>query len=71
MSKPVLKALDGLPGVALVPMPIEGFGHQTELNDEVAGEVLRLDLASFFLPEAKEGRFITSHDDPGIRAADE
>src|SRR5207302_3247899 len=29
-------------GVALVPMPVEGFGHLTELDDEVAGQVLRL-----------------------------
>jgi hypothetical protein len=27
MPEPVLNAFDGLPGVALVPMPVEGFGH--------------------------------------------
>jgi hypothetical protein len=42
MPKPVLKAFDGLPGVALVPKPVEGFSHHAELDDEVAGEVLGL-----------------------------
>ena len=27
MSKPVLNAFNGLSGIALVPIPVEGFGH--------------------------------------------
>jgi hypothetical protein len=42
MPQPMLDAFDGLPGVALVPMPVERFSHQPELDDEVAGQVLRL-----------------------------
>ena len=38
---------DGLPGLALVPVPVERFGHEAQLDDEVAGEVLWLDLAAF------------------------
>ena len=42
-----------------------------ELHDQVAGQVLRLGLAPFLAPKADQGRFITAHDDPGVRAADE
>jgi hypothetical protein len=69
MPQPMLDAFDGQPGVALVPMPVKGFGHQPELDDEVAGEVLRLDLASFLAPQAEQGGFIVAHNDPGVGAA--
>ena len=71
MPQPMLDAFDRLPGVALVPMPVEGFSHQPELDDEVAGQVLRLGLAPFLAPEADQGGFIVAHDDPGVGAADE
>ena len=58
-------------GVALVPGAIEVLGHGAELDDQVAGQVLRLGLASFLPPEADQGGFIAAHDDPGVRAADE
>ena len=71
MPQPMLDAFDRLPGVALVPMPVEGFSHEPELDDEVAGQVLRLGLAPFLPPQADQGGFIVAHDDPGVRAADE
>jgi hypothetical protein len=71
MPQPMLNAFDRLPGVALVPMPVEGFGHEPELDDEVAGQVLRLGLPPFLEPEADQGGFIVAHDDAGVRAADE
>ena len=43
----------------------------SELNDEVAGEVLRLDLAPFLAPKPQQSGFIDTHDGPGVRAADE
>ena len=52
-------------------MAVEGFGDHTELDDEVAGEVLRLDLAALFPPKAQQGGLVIAHDDPGVRAADE
>ena len=67
----MLDAFDCLPSVALVPISVEGFGHQAELDDKVAGQVLRLGLAPFLAPQADQGRFITAHDDAGVRAADE
>jgi hypothetical protein len=32
-------------------MPVELLGHAAELDDQVAGQVFRLDLTAFFLPE--------------------
>ena len=60
-----------LAGIALVPVPVEVLGHGAELDDQVAGEVLRLDLAALLPPEPEQGGFIVAHDDPGVRAADE
>ncbi len=71
MLDPPLDRRDDLAGVALVPVPIESFGHDPELHDEVAGKVLRFGLAALLPPEAEEGSFIIAHDDPGVRAADE
>ena len=50
---------------------LRGSVTTPELDDEVAGEVLRLDLAALFPPEAEQGAFVVAHDDPGVRAADE
>ena len=60
-----------LAGIGLVPAPIEVFGDRPELDDEVAGQVLRLDLAALFLPQPDQGGFVVPHDNPGVRAADE
>ena len=62
---------DDLPGIGLIPAPIEILGHRPELDNEVAGEILRLDLAAFLPPEPQQGGFIVAHDDPSVRAADE
>jgi hypothetical protein len=67
----MLDAFDGLPGVALVPKPVEWLGHHAQLDDEVAGQVLRLNLAPFLAPEPDESGFIVAHDDPGVGATDE
>ena len=64
-------SLTDLPGRALVPLPVEGFGREPELDDEIAGQVFRLGLAPFFAPEAEQGGLIAAHDDPGVRATDE
>jgi hypothetical protein len=67
----MLDTFDGLRGIAFVPMPIERFGRQAELDNEVAGQILRLGLATFLAPDAGQGSFVVAHDDPGVRAADE
>ena len=42
----------------------------SELDDEVAREILRIDLAPFFAPQAQQCRLVVAHNDPGVRAAD-
>jgi len=42
MLDPALGVLDRLAGVALIPAPVEVLGDGAELDDQVAGEVLRL-----------------------------
>jgi hypothetical protein len=57
--------------VALVPGTVELLSGGPELHNEVAGQVLRLGLASLLAPKAHQGGFVTAHDDSGVRAADE
>jgi len=71
MPDPALHVADLPAAVALIPRAIELLGCSPELHDEVAREVLRLGLAPFFAPQAHQGGLIVTHDDPGIRAADE
>ena len=52
VADPALDIFDDLPGRALVPLPIEVFGREPELDDQVAGKVFRLRLASLLPPEA-------------------
>ena len=70
MPDPFLDVGDRLAGVALIPMPIEVFGDASELDDEVARQVLGLGLAAFLPPQPEQGCFVVAHDDPGVGAAD-
>ena len=65
-----LNVRNHLAGVGLIPAPIKVLGHHPELDDEIAGQVLRLDLAALFPPEPKQRLLVIAHDDPGVRAAD-
>ena len=60
-----------LPGIGLIPASVQLLGRKAELDDEVARQVLRLDLAALFAPEPDQGCLVVAHDDPGVRAADE
>src|SRR5262245_23834217 len=62
---------DASAGVALVPGAVERFGGGPKLHNQVAGNVLRLNLAPLLAPKADQGRLFTAHDNPGVRAADE
>jgi hypothetical protein len=68
---PALDVRDGVAGIAFVPLPIEVLGHQAELDDEVARQVLGPDLAAFLLPQADQGLLVLPHDDAGVGAPDE
>src|ERR1700722_1458317 len=62
---------DRASGLALIPGPVQRLGGASHLNDEIAGEILRFSLASFFAPKAQQRALVRPHDDPGVRAADE
>jgi hypothetical protein len=60
-----------LAGFGFVPAPVEILGSKAELDKEIVGEILRLNLAAFLSPEPQQGDFIVPHNNPSIRAADE
>ena len=66
-----LDVCDAPAGVALVPGAIELLGGGAELYEQVAGQVLRLRLATLLTPKLDQGCFVVAHNDPGVRAADE
>jgi hypothetical protein len=60
MDNPPLNVRDRLAGVALVPGLVELLGRRSELDDEIAGQVLRLGLAALFAPQAEERGLIAA-----------
>jgi hypothetical protein len=60
---------DDLAGFFLEPVPVESLGRAAELDQEIGGQVLGLDLASFLLPEPEQRPLVVAHDDPGIGTA--
>jgi len=71
MADSLLNIFQSLARVSLEPLPIERLCHDPELNDEVRGQVLGLNLASFLSPETDESCLIITHNDPGVRASNE
>src|SRR5262245_12915836 len=57
---------DAPPGIALIPAAVELFRRSPELYDQVAGQVLRFRLSPLLAPELDQGRFVATHDDPGV-----
>jgi hypothetical protein len=66
MSHVLLHVGDDLPGIGLVPAPVQLLGYDPELDDEVAREVLRLSLATLLLPKPLQSALIAPHDDPSV-----
>ena len=62
---------DHLSGIGLVPAAIKVLRGEPELDNKIAGQILRLDLAALLAPEADQSSFIVAHDDPGVRTPDE
>jgi hypothetical protein len=60
-----------LPGVALVPAPVEILRDRPKLDSQVVRQILRLNLAALLPPKPQQGSLIVTHNDPGIRAANE
>ena len=66
MSHLPLNIGDHLSGIGLIPTPVQFFGHEAKLDDEVAREVLRLNLAALLPPEPEEGSLVVAHDNAGV-----
>ena len=64
-------ATEDLTGIALVPTPVQFFGRNPKLDNEIAGQILRFDLTTLLPPQPEEGGFIIAHNDAGVRATDE
>ena len=45
-----LHVLDRATGIAFVPAPVEVFGDGSELDNQVVGEIFRLDLTALLAP---------------------
>src|SRR5262249_15641277 len=71
MTDPFLDVSYGLTGIGLIPAPVQLFGRITKLDDEIARQILGLDLSALLPPEPEDGGFIVAYDDRGIGAADE
>ena len=66
-----LNVADPITRILLVPAAVEVFGGQAELDNQDTGEVDRGHLTPLLLPQTVEGLLVPTHDDPGVRAADE
>jgi hypothetical protein len=51
MTHPLLDIGDHLPGIRFIPAAIELFRGEPELDQEIAGQVLRFDLAALLAPK--------------------
>ena len=71
MADMLLDIGNDLTGIGFVPAPVQVLGDEPELDDEVARQVLRLDLAALLPPQPHQGGLVIAHDDAGIRTADE
>ena len=71
MPQPSLNVRDHLPRIGFIPAAIELLGGEPELDHEIARQVLRFDLASLLAPEPDQRGLVITHDDPGVRTADE
>jgi hypothetical protein len=62
-----LRVGDNLAGVLFVPVPVQVLRYGAELDQEVAGQVFRLNLTTLFFPKPEQGGLVVTHNDPGVR----
>jgi hypothetical protein len=55
----------------LVPAPVQVLRCTAELHHQIAGQVLRLNVAALLSPQPQDGGIILTHHDSRVRAADE
>jgi hypothetical protein len=71
VSDLALDISEDMTGIALVPSSVQVLGRNTKLDNQVAGQVFRLNLAPLLPPQPKEGGFIITHDYSGVGAPNE
>jgi hypothetical protein len=49
---------------------VQVLGHESELDNQAAGQVLGLYFAALFVPEPDQGSLVVSHNDSGVRSAE-
>jgi hypothetical protein len=55
-----------LAGIGLVPAPVQVLGRHAKLDNKIARQVRRFDLAALLLPQPDERRLVVSQNNPGI-----
>jgi len=71
MADVLLAVRDGLSCAALVPVPVQVLCGPAELDHQVFREILRRKFSALFAPQSDEIGFILTHNDAGVRAANE
>ena len=71
VKHPLLDIGDHLPGIGLVPAPIEVLGRQPRVGRSGCPTNPRARPLPLLPPQPHQGCLILAHDDPGVRAADE
>jgi hypothetical protein len=61
-----LALANAMAGHPLKPEPIEPFGDEPQLDDQIAGQVRWLGVAALLLPQSDQGVLVAAHDDPGV-----
>jgi hypothetical protein len=70
MLDPPLHVFDRMARVALIPAPVQLLGHVAELDDQLIGQILRLDFAALLPPQPHQCNLVIAHDDARVRSAD-
>ncbi len=71
MQNPLLHIDNNLTAIGLVPAPVQVLRDRAKLDDKIARQVLRPYLPPLFLPQSKQCCFVITHNDAGVRAANE
>jgi hypothetical protein len=56
-----------LTGIGLVPAPVQLLGGNAKLDNKIAGEIFRLDFASFLAPEPSLSPMMIRASEPPIK----
>src|SRR5262249_15681635 len=68
---PALHIAHPAAGLAFIPGPVEVLSGGPELHNEIGRQILGIRLAPLLAPEAYQGPLVVTHNDAGVRPADE